>query len=117
MIRNLPLIMLYCLSCTVIIECGIAFISGIRKAKDLLFVLLVNIMTNPLLVVLTVIVNLFFGRLWYYISLAVLEIGAVAAEGLVYKFTIKHKLNPFLLSLILNSASFFLGLIINRIVF
>ena len=106
--------MLYCLTCTLVIECAAAAVIGIRKIKDFLFVILVNVMTNPVLVSLTFFIRLAYGRTAYYCSLAALEIAAVLIEGAVYKFTLKNRINPFLISLILNTSSFFIGELINK---
>ena len=66
---------------------------------------------------MTVLIFTLYGRSAYYISLSVLEAAAVASEGLLYKYALKPKINPFLLSLILNTFSYFIGSVINGIFF
>ena len=117
MINNLPFIMLYCLACTVVLECVTAFLLGRRQIKALLTVALVNVITNPIVVSVSFFIRISMGRDKYFVSLIILEIIAVFAEGLIYRFALKGKLNPFLFSLILNALSFFIGEIINKIVF
>lgn len=107
--------MLYCLTCTVVIECLAAAIIGIRRIKEFIFVILVNVMTNPVLVSSTFLIRLTYGRTAYYYSLAAFEVAAVLIEGTVYRFTLKSRINPFLISLILNASSFFIGELINKI--
>ena len=115
-ISNLPYIMIKCLICTIIIElCG-ALILKVRDRKDLLNVLLVNILTNPLVVSIPVLILVRYGYKTSMIVLIVLEILTVLVEGFIYLKTLKYKkINPFGLSLILNISSFLIGEIINRI--
>ena len=61
-ITDLPKVMLICLVMTIVIECGIAIILGYRE-KDLLNVLLVNLLTNP--IVSTLPVYFLFAQLPY----------------------------------------------------
>ena len=115
-IRDLPLIMVRCLVCTIIIELIIALICGIRDKKDIVNVILVNIMTNPIVVSLPILILLFYGRTMYKIVFYSLEVITVIAEGFVYFKTLKYKkINPFLLSLILNIGSYFIGEVINKL--
>ena len=101
LINDLPYIMVRCLICTIIIELIAAFIIGLRK-KDLIYVLLVNIMTNPLVVSLPILMLVMFGFYARYICLAILEILALISEGFVYNKVLTYKkLNPYLISLIL----------------
>ena len=62
-------------------------------------------------------VNIFYGIRERNISLIFLEIFVVFIEGFVYSKTLKYKkINWFLLSLILNVASFLIGEVINYFV-
>ena len=117
MISDLPLIMLYCLAMTVVIEAGAAYILGLRTLREQGVVLAVNIMTNPLLVSVGYCVMLFTGQAAYLIYLVAAEIAVVLAEGLVYKKMLSAERSPFLLSLILNLFSFGLGELLNRLLF
>ena len=53
----LPYVMIVCLIFTVLIEITTALILKINKKKDLLNIVLVNIMTNPLVVALIFFIN------------------------------------------------------------
>lgn len=104
MIYELPKIMLLCLSCTIIIECSLAYLFKIRK-KDLLIVLLVNVITNPLLVSISTCINSFYGLQARNISMIFLELMAFLIEALIYKKVLDNrKVNPYLLSLTLNAG-------------
>ena len=117
LINELPKVMAISLACTVIIEVTIAFILKYRK-KDLVNVLLVNILTNPLLNSLLVGINYFYGLKARNISLVILEILVVLVEGFIYqKYLERRKINGYLLSLILNIASYGIGQIINAIIY
>lgn len=116
-IADLPYIMIQCLLVTVLIECTVAFILKYRK-KDLLNVLLVNILTNPLVVTIPVFFNIKFGVTGRNISLIVLELLVLIVEGLIYnKYITRRKINPFVLSLILNMSSYLIGEVINYLVY
>ena len=100
------------LGLTLILEVGVALVLGLRR-KDLLVVTLVNVVTNPL-VVLTLNLCLLLGRFtpsWYLV--AALESGAVVAEGFLYRSCLSRKFcNPFLFSILLNIISFTGGLLL-----
>ena len=117
LISDLPKVMVISLTCTIIIEVGFAFILKYR-GKDLLNVLLVNILTNPLLNSTIVAINVYYGLKARNIALYILEVIVVIVEGYIYqKYLDRRKINGFILSLILNVASYGLGLIINEIIY
>lgn len=95
-----------------LIELGFALLLGVRKPKDLLLVFLVNVLTNPPLVLC---LNLFSLRNpipWYLIL--TLELSALLAEGLLYRKGLEYnRVPPLLLSLILNLISYTGGLILS----
>ncbi len=115
-IDDLPIIMVQCLLITEAVEIIVALVMGIREKKDMLNIFLVNIMTNPIVVSLPVYLNVKYGLMTRNISLAVLEILTVLIEGFVYyKYFNYKKINGFIVSLILNVSSFFVGEIINSL--
>ncbi len=117
LISELPVVMIRSLLITIIIEVVIAIILGYRKI-DLLNILLVNIITNPLLNSLTVYVNVQYGLKMRNITLIILEIVILFIEGYLFqKYLDRKKINGYLLSLILNASSFILGMIINNIIY
>ena len=102
-----------CLILTILIETLVAFILGYRK-KDLLNVILVNILTNPIVVTVPVYFNVKYGINERNICLLVLELLTLFIEGFIYKkYMNKRNINLYLLSLILNSSSYVLGIFIN----
>ena len=115
-IANLPYIMIKCLLCTIIIEVVMAFILRVRDKKDYLNIMLVNIITNPIVVSLPVFIYVKYGYKEYIISLITLELLTVLTEGLIYLKVLKYKrINPILLSLILNASSYLIGEVINKL--
>ena len=117
LISDLPKVMLISLGCTLIIEIGIAFIIKYR-GKDLLHVLLVNILTNPLLNSVIVAINYYYGLKARNISLLILEILVVIVEGIIYqKYLNRRVINGYLLSIILNVSSYVIGLLVNNLVY
>ena len=116
-INDLPRIILYSLIITLIIECLIGLILGYRK-KDLLNIFLVNVLTNPLLNAIVGSVNYYFGLRVRTIVLIILEIIVVIIEGFIYyKYFERRKINPYIVSLILNITSYGLGRIINNFIY
>ena len=111
-------ILIVCLLSTIIVEVIVSLLLKVRDKKDILNIILVNIMTNPLLVSITVYINIFYGLKYKNIIIYPLEILVVLVEGLVYKRYLKYKkINQYLLSLILNISSYLIGLFINRIIY
>ena len=116
-ISEIPKVMLISLGCTLIIEVIIAFLLHYRK-KDLLNVLLVNILTNPLLNSLVIYINYYYGIKARNISLIISEIIVIYIEGLIYhKYLKNRRINGYILSLILNISSYLIGLLINKIIY
>lgn len=116
-INELPLIMLICLSSTIVIELIMSLLLGIRNKKDILNVILVNIMTNPLVV--SILMYITYNRLFNTtISIIILEILVILTEGFTYKKVLTFdKINPYVLSLILNISSYFIGGLLNNIIY
>ena len=113
-LNNLPLILIRCLLLTIIIELIVALILSVRDKKDIINVILVNVLTNPLVVMTQMILYIKFGYNVEIIGIVIFEILAFLIEGLIYKkVLIYDKINPFLLSLLLNASSFFIGELIN----
>ena len=113
-INDLPIIMARCLILTIIIEVIGGIILGIRNKKEILNVILVNVVTNPIVVSFPILIYLLFGYNYEMLSLYILEIVTLFVEGFIYKkVLIYKKTNPFLISLILNLSSYLIGELIN----
>ena len=109
-------VMIICLVCTIVIESLVALIIGVRDKKDFVNIVLVNVVTNPIVVVFPYIISLYNHNL-RIVSLVLFEIMAFVVEALIYKKVLKYKkINYFSISLILNASSYFIGEIINRII-
>ncbi|MBQ7540908.1 MAG: hypothetical protein IJT44_01280 [Clostridia bacterium] len=116
-INNIPLIMLYCLGSTIVIEGLLALLWGVRRMADQLIVLLVNVLTNPLLVSIGYLILFRFGTTGFNVATAVMEVAVVLVEGWIYKKFLTAEKRPFLLSLFLNAGSFLIGLALNQLIF
>lgn len=113
-INSFPIILIKCLLLTIIIELVISLLLGVRDKKDILNIILVNVITNPVVVMSQVLLYLKFGYTIEIIGIIILEILVVFVEGLIYRKVLSFKrINPLLLSLILNASSFLIGEIIN----
>ena len=113
---NFQFIMIKCLLFTIIIELIIALILHIKDKKDIKTIILVNILTNPIVVLVPTLVYIKYGYIYRNIVLYLLEIITVLIEGLLYYKSFKYKkLNPFIFSLLLNLSSYLIGEIINML--
>ena len=95
------------LALTLLIESAVALAWGLRR-RDLLLCVLVNVLTNPAVVLLH---SLFPAP---PVTL-LLEGGAVAVEALYYRRYGEHIPRPWLFSLAANALSFGIGLWIGRL--
>ncbi len=104
------LTLLHCLALTVLLELGLAMLLGIRQPLDFVNLFLAQVMTNPLVVVLSSLAYALLPRGGYIAAVAALEISAFLAEGILYRKVLRcRRIPPFLLSLILNAFSFGIG--------
>ena len=103
---DLLLSLLLSLGLTEVFECGFALCTG-KRGKALILCALVNLITNPPVVLL--------HALWSggWLLIAGLELAAAAAEGSLYRYSGLYK-RPFLFSLAANGLSFSLGLLIQQ---
>lgn len=110
-------LLIYSLLLTIFLEIIFSIIFGLRK-KDLINVLLVNVLTNPLINCIHPLFLFEYGKTAQIICLFILEILVVIVEGFVYQKTLNYKrINLFVLSLILNLISFMLGTVLNYFIF
>lgn len=100
------------LSLTILIEWGLSFIF-LKNKKDRKVIILAQIITNPTLN-FVLLLNAYFFGVNYYLLLGILEISIIIIEAIIYKnyLSKKVKVNPSLLSLLLNTASLSIGLLI-----
>lgn len=107
---------LTCLFLTIIIEAIVAFVINVRTRRGQLIVLLTNIITNPIMNSILLIVSFYLTERYYYAFLIPLEIAVVIIEALIFRRNISTKINPFLFSLILNASSYFIGTFIVKFI-
>jgi len=116
-INEIPYYIARSLILTIIIEVIVGIIIGIREKKDILNVVLVNMITNPIVNVVPIVLNVYVSLKARSISIYTLEIITLFTEGLIYKKVLKYKkINYFLISLILNLSSYGIGEILNYFV-
>jgi hypothetical protein len=110
------LFLLVCLALTVVSE-SLVVLLLFRNGRFVYYSLLANLLTNPALNLLRLLSLGFFGRAWDVPVLAALELAAVLAEAAVYRrlcdFT---ALKALAVSLLLNAASFALGLALSGVI-
>lgn len=101
---------------TIIIELAISIIIGVRKRNDIITIITVNTLTNPIVVFIANIVYTLENTLLYWMIVTTMEIIVVFIEGKIYNKILKFKkISGLELSFINNVVSFGTGLIISII--
>ena len=101
---------------TLAVELPLAFLLKVRGGKNLLIVVLVNLLTNPVVNYCYYWALRFFAAdsIYTILFLAFLELAAVLTEFLFYKLLLSYdRLGKLKLSLLLNAASFAAGLLVS----
>ena len=97
---------------TIIIELCVAICLNITEVRYLKRIIWINCITsfsiNGIVYSLS---SVFSYSILYYLIVPILEVVVFIVEGYYYKKTIQLKVNPFLISFILNIASYGCGLI------
>lgn len=104
---------------TIAIELGIALLFGFRGKRQFRLIVLVNAVTQITLNVALNIINYYSGFMAFVIFYALLEIGVVIVEAVLYSVYLKRfsekpvpGWKPFVYALIANVVSFALGLVL-----
>lgn len=115
-IKEIILTLAVCLLLTLVLEEITALIVGVRKGFDLTVILFSNLLTNPA-VVYAGIAFASFTKVPRPVYVTVLELAAFITEALIYrKLLYTKRPSPFLLSLILNCVSFFIGTTLSSLI-
>lgn len=111
---DLPLTLVRSLACTLAFELAYARIFGVKSTKDLLLVLLVNVLTNPPVVLLYMISALYtpWGRTPV---VAILEVSAIIVEAALYHRFASGIARPACFSIAVNAFSYAMGIIVNTL--
>ncbi|MBR3933950.1 MAG: hypothetical protein IKJ68_08610 [Clostridia bacterium] len=105
-------ILLFNLTIVFVVELTLALMFGATGAKKILTVALINIITNPTVVMSMLTISVFCNK-FETVALIVLEILVFLAEGLMFAIYKPFKKNkPYLISFVLNLSSFMAGNII-----
>ncbi len=108
MINEIIIELLSALAFTIIIE-GIVVVLITRKANTLLVSVACNLLTNPLINILLIVVSIYEMKL-YYPLMAVFEILVVIAEYFIYRVaTDESKKRCVIMSVVANVLSFAIG--------
>ena len=97
---------------TIAVECTLVF-AIYRKPRYMYYVLLLNILTNPLLNFIMIMYFSYAGMSGYYLLIYSLEVLVVVCEGLLFARMAGKKIGEALLvSLALNAGSYISGLLL-----
>jgi len=100
---------------TVVFELGFFLLAGKRSKKDLLLVVLVNVVTNPV-VVLAYWLASFYTDVNHIIVKLPLELFAVLTEGYYYKKYGEDFRHPYVFSAAANIFSFGTGVLLQQFI-
>lgn len=98
------------LGLTVVFELAFALCCKIRSPRDILLIVLVNLLTNPALVLTSILMRERLSVLPVFIILP-LEIMAFVVEGICYKYRGEKIKRPFLFSFCANALSYCFGVV------
>ena len=102
-------ILIFNLTIVFVVELTLAVILGARNFKKFITVALINIITNPLVVITMLTVTIFYNRFETFV-LVVLELAVFFTEGFLFsKYKPFKKDSPYFISLILNLSSYLAG--------
>ena len=100
---------------TIVIEVIIAWLFGLRSKRELLTVLLINVITNPLLNYLITVNGYFHLVSRTNLLILCLEVVVVLVEWRLLVWVLRQKVKKMLvLSVAMNAASYLAGLLIFR---
>ena len=100
---------------TILLEAGFFLLIGKRDKKDLLLVVLVNVITNPVVVSSYWLALLYTD--WNHVLVTIpLELFAILTEGFYYKKYGRVFGRPFFFSFAANVFSFGTGVLLQRII-
>lgn len=102
------------LSLTLVFELIFAFSFRVRTKREILLVVLVNVLTNPI-VVLTFYMAYLYAFLNLIVLTVVMEAGAVITEALLYRRFSQVIRHPWWFSIGANAFSYLMGEAINRL--
>jgi len=113
MTRDMLAALLLSLTLTLVLEAAFFLIAGKRDRRDLLLLLLVNVLTNPVVVAAVWLVALYtrVGAIW---AILPLEAFAIATEGHYYKRYGRSFERPYLFSVAANLFSYGMGVFIQQ---
>ena len=100
---------------TLVLEAGFFLLVGKRERKDLLLTCMVNVLTNPV-VVLAYWLTVLYTTWNAAIMIVILEMSAVFVEGYCYRQYGRCFKHPYLFSLAANLFSFFSGFVIQWLI-
>ena len=108
-IIKILMFLLYPLLLTAAVACSIILLIY-RRVKYAYYVLLLNVLTNPLLNFVMLIYFTYRGYTGYYALLYVLETAVVLIEGLLFgRMAEKKAWEALVISLVLNASSYLFG--------
>ena len=113
--RELLIALAISLMLTLVLEAGFFFVIGKRNRKDLLLVVMVNILTNPAVVLLYWLCAIYTSWNLMFVIIP-LEFAAIATEGYCYSKYGQTFKRPYVFSLAANVFSYTVGLILQQVI-
>lgn len=95
---------------TILIEGAVAYGMGYRNRDSMIMVALVNTITNPFLNFTAILLAYYGFQNYFYWVILPLELLVIPIEGFLLGYAIPGQRRFYTLSIIMNTASFLLGL-------
>lgn len=96
---------------TIFIELTVSIFCGIRNKNDIIYIILINIITNPSTEFINILIK---DSSFHYLIIIIIEIIVIIVEYLFYRKVIKTKnINLLYLAIINNICSYVVGLLFN----
>ena len=96
---------------TIFIELTVSIFCGIRNKNDIIYIILINIITNPSTEFINILIK---DSSFHYLIIIIIEIIVVIVEYLFYKKVLKeNNINLLYLAIINNLSSYIIGLMFN----
>lgn len=94
---------------TILLEGIAAWIWGYRRKREQFQILLVNVITNPIVNVASIFLNLYCPIPVVLKGILLLELLVILAEALLFRYFLDECRHPVLMAVFLNAVSYYVG--------
>lgn len=103
------------LASTLVLEEGFGYLLGVRERWDMVLIGLVNLLTNPAVVLLYYVNGIYIKGNQTVVTI-LLELAAVLAEGLCYRTAARGIRHPWMFAIGANLFSYMAGVVLSALI-